>query len=223
MLHPHQKTRPCWVVCTPRVGSTYLCYLLNTTGVFRNCNFKEYFNHRSYTRPQREKFNYYPPPFNKLVWDQLPLEKAKEVTNRLFGIRFVNLYRKDICAQAVSQNLAQQADIWLITNRHQLNRYQNRGFKYHENELLHEYHYILKGHNAIQKWLLDKPHITLSYEQLAADPIMTTLKVLLHIKAPLIDPNPDRAGVKQMTHPQKTEFTDRFRECLVSRGLSDQL
>lgn len=97
---------PCWILCSPRCGSTYLCDLLNNTNLFKP-PFSEYFN-----LLETPEFN----PFCKVqpsqwVENKLSVQKIK---NFFPNIKFVQIKRKNFVDRAVSYYLADTSAIWSI-------------------------------------------------------------------------------------------------------------
>ena len=72
----------CWILCTPRTGSSILCELLNGLGVFPNFNHPgmknnrgpletgQAFNEWARLYSNLVEFCYQPPPYSKMIFHQ---------------------------------------------------------------------------------------------------------------------------------------------------------
>lgn len=58
---------PCWILCTPRTGSTFLCELLNQLKVFPAFNHPSIENHTGNLIAKEQAFNEWPRLYNELT------------------------------------------------------------------------------------------------------------------------------------------------------------
>lgn len=108
--------RPIWVVSTARSGTTYLCDVLNRTGLFRP-EFAEhlnlvYGNRGGLLRRDPGRFR-----FCKVFPEQLRNSGVtlREVAALLPGVRFVSLRRRSLVDRAVSLYLAQRSGVYTVS------------------------------------------------------------------------------------------------------------
>lgn len=200
--------RPCWILCTPRSGSTYLSGILNQTNLFQP-PFSEYlgWKKKAFIHPRDLQS---PPTFCKVLHVHLnrifqspnlledipcdhPLQFMKPQKNyRLFiekqmpNIRFILLTRKDTIAQAVSYcvtaevSKVQGKSFFQITSPRQQTEFKETLVSISD-ETLFKYYLACRNYDTIwDDFLEDSDFFDLKYEDISDATISELLKYSGH-------------------------------------------
>ncbi|MBM3911036.1 MAG: hypothetical protein FJ356_05250 [Thaumarchaeota archaeon] len=174
---------PCWIICSPRCGSTYLCDLLNNTNLFEP-KFVEYFN-AQFTNPKLL-------PFCKIQPNQWKKNKlnVRIIRDKFPNIKFIQITRKNFIDRATSYCLANLSNIWSIgdnVTNDPLNCFQkskrtyiNKEIKIDEDVLNHLTKSLILEIEKEKKIIEEiEPIIKVDYEEIISDPIEVLSKILL--------------------------------------------
>lgn len=213
-------TRPCWILTSPRSGSTYLCDLLNSTNLFGGKFTKD---------PPRKKVDrwteytsiYYnklfgvhflenPPVINKMhywdrinYWDQINHYNNDEVIR---DIVYVKVSRENLYEVTVSKYISMQTQKWNIRSENELKDFQKLTFEFNEKQIIRLHEETKICHNGWNDFLSNKEHLVLTYENIVNNPqlaVQTILKAmgfkgsadLNHVNLP-----------RKIKHRQKEDF-----------------
>lgn len=110
--------KPIWIVSTPRSGTTYLCDVLNRTGLFAP-EFGEHFNlihgfRGDALRSDPAAFRYCKAFPQQLRGSDLTLRSVSEV---LPGVVFVAVRRRSLLDRAVSLYLAERSGVYTVSTQ----------------------------------------------------------------------------------------------------------
>lgn len=168
-----------------------------------------------------------PPVINKLLYRDYELYDLCKYNfdEYLPGARYVWLQRKDFCSAAVSLYFVQSgmkhkrpsSFIWNTRNLEQLERTQGVRHTF-DGPILLEYYDLFKSHHeGWAKFFESRPHLSMDYEHLVADPEGCASLVLSYMGLEgKPDVNKELMPLK-LEHRQKPEYLARLRE-LVGTG-----
>ena len=218
---------PCWILSSPRTGSTYLCDLLNSTGLFGNNGtsdpvtgevdrWTEYYCAKFF----KNSYIVNPPKINKIHYCQYENFFGNyDVSNILPKMKYVLLRRKDICAVAVSKYFVTEGapfmdnkERWNIHNEEEVKIMQNMKLKFNKQKMIMNYNKSKKEYFEWDNFLKDKQFIEIEYEKLVEDPIGSTKKVLNYMG---LEGSPYILDVKnpiKLDHPQKNNFCQYLKD-----------
>ena len=142
----HILRQPCWILSSPRTGSSYLSNLLECTNLFRP-RFAEW-----YDTPNVRKFAIPKilPRFCKVHRPQIEHWNVDldNLDKNLPGIRFIHISRKDKYSQAISYYFAHYSKFWAISKDEDLECFQKIDLVYNQKVLSH-----------LVNWLADSPDL----------------------------------------------------------------
>jgi len=175
---------PCWIVSTPRSGTTYFCDLINNTDLF-NPFFEEHFNlifgnrHQDFSDRSNE-FMFCKIQPMQWEFNNLELNFVKEKLN---NIKFIRIKRKNIIDKAVSLYLASISNIWNISEdiknvklHDKLQSfistdedYLSKEFKLDLKYLIKCYHTVIEDEEKCDRFLENVNSIEIDYEEIIND------------------------------------------------------
>lgn len=221
----------CWLLTSPRSGSTWLQFLLNhnagmplTIGEDRQqarFSFGEHMSEK-YCR-SLEEFMAWDPIVSKVHCHHFgaylldrPLVKAQRP-----GVRYVLLERRDLVAQAVSLAMANRTGVTQCGTHEKRRSFQERSIVVTDNELLACYKAVNDYQDFWRNWLHSEPHLVVSYESLIESPKESVAGIFDYLKTPCRDISLD-IPLKKLNHPCTDGFVARLRQVLADSVLEDQ-
>jgi LPS sulfotransferase NodH len=226
---------PCWILTTPRTGSTYLCDLLNSTGLFGDHKtsspvtnkvdrWTEYYC-KDFFKPE---FLMNPPPINKIHHaDFFEYFGHSDLSRILPGVKYVLLKRKDIYAVTVSKYFVLEGahfmdgkERWNIHTQSDIDKMQRMNLAFNKTRMMNLHQRTKLADAAWDEYLKDKEFLEMQYEDLIHDPTGCVKQVLALMG---MEGKPDLNSEKmpmKLDHPQKKLFAERLkklesRECLL--------
>lgn len=221
--------RPCWILTSPRTGSTWLARMLNRSvgmpldmpswGFLRNWCFSEHMHPSN--RGDAMQFWDDPPVVSKVhnhhLLEFAPDIRVDDVAQKLPGICFVRLYRQDKVAQAISLYFSDVTAAHRIENNDQLQRYASRDVPWDAQAAYGKYQQVLSYDRNWDYWLNGRLHLRVSYEDLLSRTEDVVREILRFCRTNVSSVCFDVSLLKQ-THPQKQEYCQRLREALLATG-----
>lgn len=180
-----------WIMSNPRSGTTILCELLNSTGLFPNFNhpnlhpvqgaFGEWL--RLYNSP--EDFERLPSPNLKCLYHQY-VTVFKDVNKYnlnyikaiLPEVKFIHLVRENRLQHAVSLYFAQKTELYQIRNTNKLNEYLNKDIELDRKRLLSCYNYMNDQENRLNSFLYGHMSLRVKYDDLIINPASVLMQIL---------------------------------------------
>lgn len=198
--------KPCWILCTPRSGSTYLASILNDTLLFDPI-FSEYLGWKKklilnpndiklcpkFCKVLHVHMNriFYKPdflqdiPINHNLQYLKPPKVSVEVIKKYFpNIKFVLLERKDCVAQAISYCVTSEVSnyhkqsFFNISEKNKYLKFKNTKINVSDDNLMKYYETCKKYKDIWSDFLLDVPHFKLYYEEITEKKITELLNFL---------------------------------------------
>lgn len=242
MLFEKPSICPCWILSHPRSGSLLLCNLLNNTNLFRP-KFQEWFaidtTHPQgywpalqnipcedrYSRVMQEEF----PPYCKIhkwQYDQFFTNRQKpKIEQKLPGIKYIQLKRRDHIACAVSMYLAHITGICHSDN---LTHYQMivPEVPIDDKMLLKCYEIAINYYSHWDEYLGNSKVLVIHYEEFCQNPASTLVDVINYLDIPcnvvaLAENSVKQNKLVKLANKQTEELKDRLR-ILISTS-SDML
>ena len=220
MSHNPWKTR-CWLLASPRSGSTYLQYLLNlNAGVplqphpedreLSRFSFGEHLN-RSICQSW-EEFVALDPVVSKIHCHQFGhhLLRRKEFREQFPGMRFLLLERRNVFAQAASLALSNCTGIPHCSTDDDLLAFREASVEVDDDQLLRCHHAVLQYQKFWRNWLHSEPRLVVTYESLIENPQETIAIALDFLKVPYTEISLE-VPLFKLGHPQTKELVQRLR------------
>lgn len=224
-------TKRCWLLASPRSGSTYLQYLLNlNAGVplqphpedreISRFSFGEHLNQN--ICGSWEEFVALDPVVSKIHCHQYGhhLIPKQEIKQQFEGIRFVLLERRNACAQAVSLALSNGTKIPHCSFREKLEDFRKTRVEIQDDQLLHQHAAVLRYQSFWRHWLHSEPRLVVTYESLIEHPRETIAMVLDFLQAPYGEIKLS-VPLFKLKHPQTTGFVQRLKRLLEAEKPAD--
>ena len=230
-----EEIPPCWILSTPRSGSSLLCELLNKTNLF-NPIFVEYYNDQYCKNLYNIATNYKFKKYNKMMRYPLQISNISckifytNLVNKFSNIRFIHLVRTNIFKQALSLFFSSKTRIWLynINNIHDY-----RDIPYNYSEILESYNFLYQAQWNDSIFLLGgQKYLDITYEKFISDIDLHMNKIMnfLNIKNNINWGETYRKISKseQMIspYPRKQEYYERFlkeycirNNCTINNGV----
>jgi len=212
----------CWILTNERSGSTYLCDVLNGTGLFET-EFCERFNHiipKSFANFRQSPHDFC---YTKLQPRQ-HIEKAgaislESIKNHLPGIQFILLKRNDIFAKAVSLYFCFKTKKYIMTSDTARVKgdpiqwafvspeaYNNMSIELDAAALIESYKQVAREHTYWDTRLEGEDYLLVDYDDLMQDPVKEVGKILDYLNKPITDDIVKRAisecKLQSMTRPE---------------------
>lgn len=215
----------CWLLTSPRTGSTWLQFLLNkNAGVPLRITEDLAQSRFSFGEHMSEKYCHSLEDF--FAWDPIvskvhchhfgayivdrPLLKS-----RMPQVRFVLLERKDRVAQAVSLAMSNCTSVTQCANRETQHAYHQRRITLADAELLACYRAVGDYRDFWKNWLHSEPHLVVTYEALIEDPTETTAQIFDYLRTPCPKFATD-IPLRKLEHPQTTGFVLRLHSLIAN-------
>lgn len=211
----------CWLLTSPRSGSTWLQYLLNhNAGVplrigddreQARYSFGEHMSEK-YCR-SLEEFLQWDPVVSKVHCHHFGayLIDRPLLKSRLPPLRFVLLERRDQFAQAASLAMANRTGITQCQNLKKQNEFRASSVKLEDAELVA----CLKAVNDYtafwRNWLHSESHLVVTYESLLEDPASVVGEVLSYLQTPHESISVD-VPLRKLNHPETERNISRSRQ-----------
>lgn len=200
---------PCWILTTARTGSSFLCEILNQTGLFVP-EFKEYMH------PEAKPFEFVQRPYCKVMrghFERFLHDGAKEDIERLFpGMKYIYLNRQNIEDKAVSLYFARETGVWCL-RREDREQYMAQPVHLDENKLMDAYHYEARVSRLWDNFLEGTPHLRIEYEELVESPAEVIRKVLTYLG--YFDEIIARCPLVPMRRPETESFLNHLKVMLT--------
>ncbi len=212
----------CWLLTSPRSGSTYLQYLLNhNAGVplrpdsenreSARFSFGEHMSQVFCT--SLEDFLQWDPVVSKVHCHHFgaylidrPLLKA-----RMPPVRFVLLERIDRVAQAVSLAMSNRTGVTQCKSCEAQDRFHATSVSLTDESLLECYRAVGDYRDFWRNWLHSEPHLTVTYESLIEEPRDTLAKILDYLRTPYRGISLD-VPLMKLEHPQTAPHVSRLEQ-----------
>lgn len=202
-----RKTDPVWIISNPRVGSTYLCSLLNNVIddqgqlLFFPPQFREHY----IRQPNKYKHGCPPPYYNKLHW--ILYEICLHPTNLdelVPDLKYVRIKRLDYANVAVSMHIKDCGK-------------KRKKVDYDEEQLLY-YHQLARDRDALwDDYLKDRQHLSFEYNDVVKNPHNTIEKIVRYSGYTgdyYLNLDSHSISIKS-EHVLKDELRERFKSCLT--------
>lgn len=222
----------CWLLTSPRSGSTYLQYLLNVNaGVpIRPADDRQQarYSFGEHLSEQLcgswEDLEEWDPIVSKVHCHQYGhyLLSREAVKERFPGIRFVLLERRDSCAQAVSLALANHTGVTQCTSERQLSEFRDLDPVLTDSELLDCHRAVLDYLAFWRNWLHTEQHLTVTYEALVESPREIVAEILDFLKTPYREISA-AVPLRKLFHPRSAAFTERLRSLVQTESHVEEL
>lgn len=216
--------RPCWILSSERVGSTYLCGLLNSTGLFYNPEFKQGWHEYYLHRFLKKEYTYNPPIINKLhYWQYKKCLENVNINDILPNIRYVLLRRRDTVSSAISKYFIRSCqhidgiDKWNIYNKKDFKTMQGNTAPFNKRKILDMYNQMEYDYDSWMNYLADKQFIEFDYEDLYSDPTNVTEAILEYMGLKGSPNLKDENLSMKLDHPQKKEFVKKLRHIVSTK------
>jgi len=215
-----QNNIPCWILTNPRSGSTFLGNTMTELGLaFEGYEFKENLAHYI-TRGRKEKSDDFVfPPTSKVhrkIFERfLKDDDIDIILNRLVGIKFIYLIRKDCYSKAVS-------NFFYNDKKH------CREIKQYNEKLLMKIYYNCVNENSnwdvfLEKLNIGEDFITVYFEDLISNPIREIKRILEFLKINISDIDIDSSIKRHI--PENTgrsfmeteEYIKRLKQAIIKR------
>lgn len=179
-----------WILSEKRTGSSYLCEILNSTGLFEE-EFKEWyvkFDHK------KEITNFYKknhlPKYCKIHHSVMKKNfgSFEELINQIGECKFIHIKRKNIKKMIVSQILASKTNMYEIRKKEDYNKWIKTKIKIEKKDISLAYQKVLKKQ---KNWpeelgkLKNKEFISVYYENLIENPIKEIQEIFKFIEIPI--------------------------------------
>ena len=223
------KISPCWILCYPRTGSSYLCELLNKTMLFpfynnSSISRSDYFlkkdNGRAFDEwlrlfQNKKSFLDNIPNFLKAInhqfFDLCNDCDISQIKKTLPNIKFIHLHRKNKINQAVSLFLAEELDAYHIFTKNSL-------FKHNDTKINCNYQKLINCYKKTKEYkswcgfLKNENYLEVYYESFLENPNLVLSNIFKFLNLPQINfedsiKNANKFILKT-SHPQKKEFED---------------
>lgn len=211
----------CWLLTSPRSGSTYLQYLLNhNAGVplylvddreQARYSFGEHLS-RKFCR-SLEDFLEWDPIVSKVHCHHFGayLIDRPLLKKRIPPTRFVLLERKDAIAQAVSLAMANNTGVTQCSEDEQQRGFHAQTVTISDDQLLDCLKAVQDYIDFWHNWLHSEPHLVVTYESLIEEPQATVAQVFDFLKTPYTDISLD-VPLRKLDHPQTDGYVRRLQE-----------
>ena len=218
----------CWLLTSPRTGSTYLQYLLNhNAGVPLQPTIKNRERSRySFGEHLSQKFCSALEEF--LKWDPYVskvhchhfgafLLDRPLLKQRIDGpVRFVLLERRDVHQQAVSLAMSNRTGTTQCASEVQQEEFRRSDVQLTDGEMLDCLRAVRDYQQFWRNWLHSEPHLVVTYESLIEAPVETVAGVLDYLQTPHGEISLD-VPLRKLGHPTTPEYVERLRELDASR------
>lgn len=225
--------KPCWILCSPRTGSSLLCSLLNSTQLFDQFLMKgtteqkgpcqsiqgSAFNEWLRLYPDETSLYEKPPKCLKALDHQLfhlsPSATPERLRCVLPEIVFVKLSRRNLFEQAVSECIAKETKMYHAYDDEMLLKHKKKIVQAEDKKLLYSYENVKKD-----SWKNFEKHIHLEvfYEDLCSDPIGVIRDITslmgINFQEKIFSGN---SGVLRMEHPQSRSLTERLKKIVAQQ------
>lgn len=213
----------CWLLTSPRSGSTYLQYLLNhNAGVSLRLDPDRELARFSFGEHMSQVFCNSLEDF--LLWDPFvskvhchhfgahlidrPLLKA-----RMPPVRYVLLERRDQVAQAVSLATSNQTGVTQCNSNDKLANLHSQAVSLADDAMLACYKAVGDYHDFWRNWLHSEPHLTVTYESLVEDTKDTIAAIFDFLRTPYKRISID-VPLRKLCHPETEGNCQRLKQLL---------
>ena len=213
----------CWLLCSPRSGSTYLQFLLNqAAGVPLGLSDDRELSRYSFGEHLHEKrskdfadFLLWNPVVSKVHchhFGQYLVDK-QEILRLYPDIRFVLLERKNLFAQAVSLAYADITGVTQVEDDKELASLVE--VEITDEQLLASYQTVKDYFEFWRNWLHDAPYLVVSYEQLRQRPEQIVGMICDYLQTPY--KFSDDVPLLKMARPDTGKYVERLTSLRHSR------
>ncbi len=217
----------CWLLTSPRSGSTYLQYLLNhNAGVPLRPSADRELARFSFGEHMSQKFCQNLDDF--LNWDPIVskvhchhfgafLVDRPELCSRIPPLRFVVLERRDQVAQAVSLATSNVTGITQCNSEEKQRALHERSISLDDESMLACYRAVGDYRQFWRNWLHSEPHLTVTYESLIESPHETIASILDFLRTPYKGISLD-VPLRKLEHPATELHIRRLQQALQSEA-----
>lgn len=222
----------CWLLTSPRSGSTYLQHLLNCNVVeLRSSSdardrmrhsFEEHLNSRFCT--SWDDFLALDPLVTKMHCHHFGahLLRRREIKGLFPGIRFVLLERKNVWQQAVSLAIANRTGVTHCTSDETHQSFQQMAVEPTDDELLNCLKAVRDYQAFWRNWLHSEPHLVVTYEALIEEPAQTVAGIFDYL-CTSCDQLVLGVPVRKLAHPATASLVQRLKTIQSERESERQL
>lgn len=203
-----KKMKPCWILTTPRSGSTYLSRRLNQTGFF-NPPFAEWYNSETLFE---KSYIQNPVAFCKI--HRFQYDEHKPLFPK--DVLLVHLTRKDLVEATVSQYFAGHTKVWNTTCEDKLLDHANIDVPYDKNVMLRLYFEMAHESKGWIEFLKDKEFLEFDYEDLTndIDSIVDEIVKISGVGSNERNKYQHMHTPLKMYHPLKEDYVQRLRKMI---------
>lgn len=216
----------CWLLTSPRTGSTYLQYLLNhNVGAPLNLSCDRHMARFSFGEHMSERFCKSLDDF--FAWDPIVskvhchhfgayLVDRPLLKPNLKDVRFVLLERRDLHAQAVSLAMADRTGVTQCNSAESQAKYHARQLPLDDAKLLSCFKAVSDYKDFWRNWLHSEPHLVVTYESLIEEPRSTVAQILDFLQTSHMQISLD-VPLRKLNHPQTDEQIRRLGSLIEKR------
>lgn len=209
----------CWILTTPRTGSSMLCDLLCRSGL----NFQEWYNYSGSYGKQPWNDRESMPKYCKVFPDQFENfyghQRFEIVEQYLPFVKWVYLRRNDLAEQTASFLLAKRSNIWNHTSddARQAEQLSRASIQFREDEIRDTARWLRQMDEQILRFVKCRSHLGITYESLADRRHRTLSEVLGYLG---LEYRPALLGEStvKLSHPNKHELVAEIRRLLEAGG-----
>lgn len=239
----HKNINPCWILSTPRTGSSILCDMLNNLDLFeefrhslqnpfpsplqKNRAFDEWLKIFIRYKGGLVEFEKTPPKFNKCPHDQyqnvLGNKSPSYLQEVLPGIKFLILKRRDLYAQTISSYFSKWTHKYHLYNEQSKKDWMNIEIPFDEEVAIQTYLRTKEW----QKCWKDFSAPVEYYEDIINQPVKSLTRILhlwkIECKSEVITKSVEKSWSHQtrrsipMTRPETKDYIDRLKKLLRSK------
>jgi len=237
---PYANSPGYMVAITPRSGSSYFCDLLAKTGKLGRPN--EWINPNLMPGMLKAR------PANNAVQHLINMRKLTAGVNGLFGIKasffqfapmidtkldgilfnnfkFIALFRKNILMQAISLYIATETDVFHTNVQHAPEKLSKvDSFEYDDETLREWVRHIYKQELEWNKYLVNKSHVTIYYEDLIQNTSAHIGMVSTYLGIPIETPvNPEDSVFKKLGFDRSESIYNQFMDNKTNIDMMSEL
>jgi hypothetical protein len=218
---------PLWILCNPRSGSSYLCDLLNNTGLFPSLEHPRLVNRRgplerglSFNEWLRLFFS----PYSFRDFEITPIFYTKCIYHQyieVFGDRNFDYIERYV---PVCKNKLNGSSSYHIYSEEDLFNYMNIKVEFNKKCALETYDEVVSYKDNWSKFLGNRQYQKIIYEDLVREPKIVIKSILGYNKIDYEEQNIDRITnpklrIHKMTRPESSYFIIKLKDLLSRRKI----
>jgi len=202
----------CWILTTPRTGSSMLCDFLRRAGL----NFREWYNHSESYGNERWTKRDSMPKYCKVSPNQFERffghERFEIVEEHLPYMKGVYLRRNDLASQTASFLLASRSNVWNYRGHDQRKAAQleHTSVEFSDEQVSRIARWLMQMDDEVWRFMRPRPHLAVTYESLVHRQVWSLADVFTYIGLKCTPQRSDKPTIK-LSHPRKDELIERVR------------